>query len=49
MTKLKPLAAFLLAGVVMLGLTGCPHHHRDHYPPPPDHHDIDHDHDGDHH
>jgi hypothetical protein len=48
MIRPKPIAAFLLASVTMLVLTGCPHRHRDHYPPPPEHHDGDH-HDNDHH
>jgi hypothetical protein len=46
MIRIKPIAAFLLSGIVMLTLTGCPHrHHDDHQPPPPEHHDGDHDHD----
>jgi hypothetical protein len=48
MTSIKKssIAAMLLTGIAMLGLTGCPHrHHDDHHPPPPgvgDHHDDDH-------
>jgi hypothetical protein len=43
----KKVAAFLLASVAMLGVSGCYHHHHydDHHPPPPG---MDHDHDHDH-
>jgi hypothetical protein len=51
MIRKEQIAALLLASVVMLGLTGCPHrrHHDDHHPPPPiehhdDHPDQDHSH-----
>jgi hypothetical protein len=39
----RQLAVFVLAGVAMLGLSGCYHHHHgyDHHPPPPG---MDHDH-----
>ncbi len=37
MTMKKKLAAFLLASMAMLGVSGCYHHHHydDHHPPPP--------------
>ncbi len=48
MARLKHLMAFLFVSTLMLGLTGCPHQHRDRYPPPPDQRDHSHDHDHDH-